>query len=367
MKNLRFLSAALVVLICYSAAFSQFKFKGAVLQVVDGKTVVVDLGQNKNLTVELQGIEVPEPEQQLHQVVIDHLQNLLLGKQVEFYAREMTRLKTKGQLISNGADISQQLLRDGAAWYSGNSADKLSYEQIYQTAEAQARSESRGVWSIKNLKPAWEFRREKAEALLLKQRQEEEAKRKALQEEENAKVKYSLSNDSGKVSAAQKDSQKMGIELWDFDSKPKNNLDLNYTYNAPTNQNAVITPVMASEIFDGKINHRVVFFASYRSEGQSIQKGGKLFRIAIGDISPQKNFLRNNGVAIYTAKNKKLSIGKAEILVTEITEMAAYNVSRATLEQLVAANDPVLYIGKYRKVLDKSVLNIVKKILDATK
>lgn len=365
MRNSKYWLAVIVVLVFSSTAFSQFRFKGEVVKIVDGKTVVISVGENRNLTVELQGIEVPEPEQELHQTVRDHLKYLLLGKQVEYNAREMTLLKTRGQLVSNGIDISQQMLRDGAAWYLANSADKSSYEQIYQSAESQAKAENRGVWSIKNLKPAWEFREERA-ALLLKQKEEEEAKQRAVAAEEQSKKTTYLASANPKRTSGAQVSQGLGIEMWDFDQAPRNNLDLIHKYFAQVNQSAVITPAMVSPLSDGKTNHQIVFLASYHSAGQSLQKGGQLFRIVIGDVSSQKNFLRSNGVAIYTGKNKKLIIGKAEVFVTEEAEMVAYNVNRAALKQIAAATDPVLYIGKYRKVLDKSVITVVKKLLDAS-
>src|SRR4051812_26362177 len=118
MKNLKLLLALLFVITCSLTAFSQMKYEGTVVEVVDGKTVVIELPTRNKLTAELQYIEVPEPEQELHQTVREHLQKLLLGKQVEFLANQMKPTKTIGQVLAGGVDISQQMLRDGAAWYA---------------------------------------------------------------------------------------------------------------------------------------------------------------------------------------------------------------------------------------------------------
>lgn len=364
MKNLKFWSACFIVLMCASAAFSQFKFKGEVIQIVDGKTVVIDMGQGKNLTAELQGVEVPEPEQQLHQTVKDHLKNLLIGRQVEFNAREMTLLKTKGQLVSDGVDISQQLLRDGAAWYAGG-ADKSGYEAAYKNAEAQARAEQRGVWSIKNLKPAWEFRQEKA-ALLLKQKQEEEARLKAA-EEQNTKVVYSVTGDSKKISAKESVAS-ASVESWSTNPFFKNNgIDLVYKYEADKSGGYVSTPMMEFDVYDGKKSHRVALNIAYEFSGAKVPKGGQTFGVAIGDLEPEKDFLRENNVFVFVGKTKKLDFGKAEIKQTKYSQMIVYKTSRQMLEQLAAANNATVQIGKYNRRLDKSVLQLVKKILDATK
>lgn len=363
MKNSKLFFAFLVMIFGTVQAFSQYKFEGRVVDVTDGKTVVIDVGQSKRMVAELQDIEVPEPEQELYQTVVDHLRKLLLGKQVRFYPGGWTLPKIKGQLVADGVDVSQQMLRDGAAWYApGGSLDNA---YVYRNSEAQAKAENRGVWSVKTLKPAWEFRQEKAEkAALLKKQQEEDARKAQLEEEKAVKAKYALSERNGKVSAAPI-SQKMGIEDWDFDPTPKSNLDLIYRYNAPTNQTGVSTPPMMTEVYDGKNKHQVLFLAGYRSEGETVQKGGR-FRIVVGDVSSQKNFLRSNGVTIFIGKNKKLNIGKAEVFVNDKVEMLAYNVSRSALEQIAASSEPVLQIGQHRKILDKSVLNVVRKILDAT-
>lgn len=361
MKSVKLFLAFCVTILCVASAFSQYKFEGVVVEVADGKTVVIDLGQSKRLIAELQGIEVPEPEQELHVTVVEHLQKLLLGKQVQFYPGGWTLPKIKGQLVSSGVDVSQQMLRDGAAWYAPGG--RLDYEHIYKTSEAQAKMEKRGVWAVKNLKPAWEFRLEKEAVRIKKQKEEEE--RLAQEEEKNTKARYAAAKNKSGVSAEQA-SQKLGIELWDFNLPIGNGLDLIYKYNEAANRSLVSTPLMMSVLQDGKVAHQVIFAAGYGFDGQEIKKGGGVFRIAVGDVSTEKDFLRRNGVSVYTAKNQKLNFGKAEIRVTKDAEVAVYTASRRSLEQLAAADEPVLHIGKHRKVLDKTVLNVLRKILDAT-
>ncbi|HEX8735479.1 MAG TPA: thermonuclease family protein [Pyrinomonadaceae bacterium] len=163
MKHPRLILLIIFTLIFGVSALAQRKFGGTVIDVVDGKTVVLEMQAGKKITVELQYIDVPEPEQQLHQTVREHLQQMVYGKQVEFVARGFTETKTIGQLLVGGVDVSQQMLRDGAAWHvlpEVSGQDEVG-TKIYTDTEKQAKEEKRGVWGIEGLKPAWEFRAEK--------------------------------------------------------------------------------------------------------------------------------------------------------------------------------------------------------------
>ena len=84
MKNLRPIVCIVLFLFAAGTTFSQGNFSGRVTEVIDGKTVVIDSGSQK-LTAVLQYIEIPENEQPLHKTVQQHLEKLVLGKNVEFY------------------------------------------------------------------------------------------------------------------------------------------------------------------------------------------------------------------------------------------------------------------------------------------
>ena len=144
---------------------AQLRTGGQVVDVLDGKTVVVAVPTGR-LTVELQGIDVPESGQALHDVVKGHVRTLLIGKSVELQTKGFTREKITGKLIVGGVDVSQQLLRDGAAWHLAIEASGQSQDEFgnYAESETLARNEKRGVWSIADLEPAWEYRARKQQA-----------------------------------------------------------------------------------------------------------------------------------------------------------------------------------------------------------
>ena len=166
MKYLKLFPATLFILLLTQAAFPQSKFSGNVIEVLDGKTVVIQTVGGK-MTAALQYIEVPERDQPLYSTVAAHLRKLVINKRVEFRAQRVSTEVIVGQLVMDGTDVSQQMLRDGAAWHMGR--DKTGQAVLEWTAYAEnqskARAEKLGVWSVPGLKPAWEFRAEKEEAL----------------------------------------------------------------------------------------------------------------------------------------------------------------------------------------------------------
>ncbi|NJM53279.1 MAG: hypothetical protein HC846_07715 [Blastocatellia bacterium] len=144
MKFFRTLLIAGLLVFSFQTAFSQKKLDGKVVEIIDGKTVVIEVSTTKNrFTAELEYIEIPEPEQQLSQTIKEHLQKLLLGKNVEFVARVLLEKKLIGKLYVGEIDVSQQLLRDGAAWYAVLEKDKqeTTERETYQIVEAQAKLE----------------------------------------------------------------------------------------------------------------------------------------------------------------------------------------------------------------------------------
>jgi endonuclease YncB( thermonuclease family) len=166
MKYLKLFPAALFILLLTQAAFPQSKFSGEVVDVLDGKTVVIQTVGGK-MTAALQYIEVPEREQPLYRTVAEHLRKLVINKRVEFRAQRVSTEVIVGQLVMEGTDLSQQMLRDGAAWHMGRdkTGQGVSEWTAYAENQSKARAEKLGVWSVPGLKPAWEFRAEKEEAL----------------------------------------------------------------------------------------------------------------------------------------------------------------------------------------------------------
>lgn len=181
-----FLTLTFIFLFSISSLAQRF-IAGSVTEIVDGKTVVIQVTSGNSMTVQLQAIEVPEPEQQLHTTVKEHLQKLLLRKNVKILFVQMAQGKMIGKLYLNDVDVSIQMLRDGAAWYNmpESNLHNQTDRENYQAMESAAKNEKLGVWGIQGLKPSWEFRLEKEEA----RKRQTEAEMKKAEEKYNAESK----------------------------------------------------------------------------------------------------------------------------------------------------------------------------------
>jgi micrococcal nuclease len=152
--------AFIVLIVLISAGYGQRTITGQVAYVLDGRTLVVKdpVAQYK---VRLNLLEVPETDQPLSHIVIDHLRQLASGKAVHITVGRLEGDMVFGVVFVDGQDLALQMLRDGAGWYDRPNINSLNNDENYQQAESLARSEKRGVWGIEGMKPAWEFRIEK--------------------------------------------------------------------------------------------------------------------------------------------------------------------------------------------------------------
>ena len=152
----------LFVLASVSAAKAQGELSGKVVEVLDGRTLVMETSAGR-VTVQLQYVEVPESGQPLYAIVRDHLSKLAVGKSVEHKTHQLELGRSIGRVVTfEGVDLSLQMIRDGAAWHepketSGQPADEAA---TYATTQGLAKGEKRGVWSVAGLKTPWEVRAE---------------------------------------------------------------------------------------------------------------------------------------------------------------------------------------------------------------
>lgn len=165
--------------------FSQRRLGGKVIEIVDGKTVMVETTSGGKMGVVLQFIEVPEPGQEMHEVSKQHLSSLVMGKEVTLSLRGLVSTNTVGQILLNGVDISQQMIRDGAAWHAvmDNAGQYPAESASYQTQQKLAKSEKRGIWAVEGILTPWEFRAKRIEAEKAAEREEfERIKNEAIAE-----------------------------------------------------------------------------------------------------------------------------------------------------------------------------------------
>ncbi|MBC7900158.1 MAG: thermonuclease family protein [Saprospiraceae bacterium] len=309
------------------------------IEIMDGKTVVIELPSG-NLTAVIQYIEIPEPEQPLNQVVKEHLSKLVLGKLVDFHPLGFSPKKTVGQLYLKGLDIGQQMVRDGAAWHApvNKTGQTDAQSQLYETNEAQAKAEKRGIWSMPGLKPAWQFRSDRDETLRRAER-------------------VTSTGTSEKVYEARPESKRPSIAaaktrpgMWsDSNPKLKNAAALLNGYNAQTRMGYIATPPLGiTEATEVEHKTAVDITYLYKEDEKKGRKG--VYVVGVVSISKEWRFLKFNDL-IVTVDDKKIVVGKAKrTTLTEgslVRERLSYEISRETIEKIANGNDVVIKVGNY--------------------
>lgn len=329
----------LIILALSVAVYSQASMSGKVVQVIDGKTVVIDTGGSR-IRLQIQYVEVPEPEQELSGVVRDHLEKLVLGKTVNFRPNGLSGGKAFGSVYVNHSDIAIQLLRDGAAWHirAENSGQPESEGAAYEYHQNQAKLENRGVWGVKDLKPAWEFRAEKEQ----KERQAGVAAEYAASETKNASYTPVEAKRPARKAGAWSD-----VNPWLKDPGPLVN-----GYNAATKTGYVGTSLMGVKELenippDQKIAVDITYV--YKQEDQKGRKG--TFVLTLVSLANEWRFLKANTLAV-AIDEKNIVIGKPNRKTSNeegrSIEKLTYEVSKDTIEKIVFGGEVIIKIGDYR-------------------
>lgn len=106
--------------------------------------------------IRLEGIDCPELGQDVGTRAKQFTSTLVFSKDVEVkaycpdrYGRMVARVYVGDQ------DVSLELVRAGLAWHF----KKYSSDPVLADAEEQARREKKGLWSMPNPVPPWEYRK----------------------------------------------------------------------------------------------------------------------------------------------------------------------------------------------------------------
>ncbi len=136
---------------------------GRVIKVSDGDTITILDSLKKQHKVRLIGIDAPEKRQAFGKVSKTHLSTLIFGKNVRVEYKKNDRYgRILGKVIYNGKDINLEQIKAGLAWHYKR-FEKEQYvddRKIYSDSELEAKAKKLGIWSMKNIVPPWEFRRE---------------------------------------------------------------------------------------------------------------------------------------------------------------------------------------------------------------
>lgn len=360
MKNLKLFYLIALTLIVVNTAFAQTRINGKVIGVVDGKTVILELPNRSRLVAELQYIEVPETGQPLYEIAAQHLRELVLDEIVEFRAKSLTQVKTVGQLFLNGVDISQQMIRDGAAWYAvleKNNQDAAT-SRIYQSNEAQAKMEKRGVWSIENLKPSWEVR---AELLEEKRRQQVKLARENQSRYGTTKRRNPTNQLTNNNLGAWSDVNGYTAEQ----SNRVGNLEIRYDTASQTGMVATTRAMLdlIAKTSDQKVDFRMGYFYADLPRGRD-----SIYLVGVMSDAKNWKFLKSNSLTI-VADGQKIVLGKAYRLYrrtpSSVQELLLYKVSRSQIAKIAKAKNTEIKLGMYSGKLSENLQLMLKNMLEA--
>ena len=368
MKNIKpVIFIAIVLILTAISAYPQRKFGGKVVQVVDGKTCVIQLSGRK-LTAVLQYIEIPETDQPLYGTVKEHLQTMILDKWVEFLPRGVMTDRTVGQLLINGVDVSQQMLRDGAAWHitPEQSGQSDAEGTNYHDNESQAKAEKRGVWSLQNLKPSWEYRAEKEEKRKRDEKIALEALKARMLTEESIQKKI--------VPVVQPAKQLSGkSSLWEqIDGEQKfskgttiaDNVEIISKVSGKVGM--VGTPPMKFEIIgdDNSLEMTIAVACIYSTEKSRTENDS--YFIQVESRSEKFSFSKDSDLIIKTDKENfriKANVRAPYQKNGNSLEILTYFIKRSFLEKLSKNKDIQFKVGKYSGTVNGDIPLLLQNIL----
>ena len=118
----------------------------------------VNPGANQltKIVVRINGIDAPERGQWYGDVATLHLQWLIGGKAAGLKLKQKDKYgRWIATVYLNGADISEEMLKEGLAWHYKEHDSNPRYAQL----EAEAKQAGLGLWSNDRAVPPWEWRR----------------------------------------------------------------------------------------------------------------------------------------------------------------------------------------------------------------
>jgi len=155
-ENLKFKNIVFfAVLVIAAAALSGAAFTGWGYKALDGDSITVAISEEKIISIELDGIDCPELEQDFGKEAADFAKTFIYKKKVKVeiiaYDAESSVI---GRVFLEDRDLSLALIEAGLAWYD----KKKSSDKKLAKAQKKAKKAKKGLWSIEKPTPPWIFR-----------------------------------------------------------------------------------------------------------------------------------------------------------------------------------------------------------------
>ena len=170
-KKTKFNIAIPVLLVFAVSIVNAATFEAWGYKAEDGDSVVV-VFNNKQLQIELDGIDCPELEQEFGKEAQAYAKSFIYKKKVTVEIRNYDEQdRIIGRISLSGKDLSLALIEEGLAWYY----KKDSSDKELSKAQKKAKKEKKGLWKQAKPTPPWTYRETHGK---LKKSKEEEAEEK---------------------------------------------------------------------------------------------------------------------------------------------------------------------------------------------
>jgi endonuclease YncB( thermonuclease family) len=367
-------------------AFSQGLINGTVVDVVDGRTLIVANSTGNKINVRLRYLEIPEPEQPLFDVVKNHLKDLALGKKIYVTKVQIFSNYTLGVVLINERaakfDLSQQMIRDGAGWFDVHDASAVTDESAddYKETQILAKNEKRGVWSISGMKTPWDYREEKnaSKAPIVSTSAANKPEKKAddLSLAEMVKNSSNDTNGFGRLAIYDFEYKNAKTEVTDSVSDNKTtgssgnefNNDLNQVYIAQLGKGYVSTKAFGFNIQNGKTTQKLALLFGYDYSIQNSNKSISGLGLVVVAKLEKLAFLKGKNVAIVLDEGKKISLGVGRYSSRNNVEGVIFpNLNRDEVLSILESNSVTVVIGKYKKKIDDSYKQTIDNFVGTLK
>lgn len=141
------------------AAVGAETIEGRVYSVVDGDTLMVVDGSNRQREIRLLGIDAPWVTQAFGQNARTALSALAANQALSAECRKLGAQDVCRVRIG-GKDVALELVRAGMAWWNPQHVSLQTDQERadYQQAEFNAKIRRFGLWNAKNPVPPWQWR-----------------------------------------------------------------------------------------------------------------------------------------------------------------------------------------------------------------
>ena len=136
-------------------------FEFFVINVVDGDTIKVKLGDNKVKKIRFSAIDAPEIKQTHGKESKKYLYNLIYKKKIKFQKLGIDRYgRFLGIIFFKDKDVNLEMVLNGHAWVYRKYLRTIpkKYRNLYKNAEKDAKNRKIGLWKNTGVQPPWIWR-----------------------------------------------------------------------------------------------------------------------------------------------------------------------------------------------------------------